>query len=85
MGDSDGKGVRRKGGTGLGTVGEKRGVPGRKKKVKGKMEEPGWGETRTLPKGHQEMARKGGVGERCGWRHEEEKGTPGRDWGVRWS
>lgn len=47
MGDQDGKRVRGKGGT-------QRGVPARTKKGKEKMEEPRWGETRTLPKGHRE-------------------------------
>lgn len=46
-GDWDGERVRGKGGT-------QRGVPARTKRGKEKMEEPRWGEARTLPKGHQE-------------------------------
>lgn len=35
-------------------------VPVRMKRVKEKMEEPRWGEARTLPKGHQENGREEG-------------------------
>lgn len=43
----------------LGGVGAQKGVPGREEKAKEKMEEPGWGETRTLPRGHQENGPEG--------------------------
>lgn len=58
MGNRDGKKVRGRTAAGFWGPGTQRGVPG-KKKGKEKMEEPGWGEIRTLPVGQREWSRRG--------------------------
>ena len=61
-------------------------MPGRKKKGKEKMEEAGRGEI-TLHNGYKE--KNGPEGESCGSMRrerdeEEERGTPGGEWDVKW-
>lgn len=61
--------MRESSGAGCGGVGSQREVPGRKKKGKEKVKEPGWGKIRTLFNGHKEKnGPEGKAEERCGWR-----------------
>lgn len=70
----------------FGGAGRQKEVPGRKKKGKEKMEEAGRGEI-TLHNGHKE--KNGPDGENCRSMRmerdeEEERGTPGGEWDVKW-